>query len=119
MKTILFFITAFLCFGCSKSEPKTDDETKLANVELVFSTGNYDSDGGYRVNSTTKSFSNLNSIKTYKETLKTGDNITMFMNRRSTSGQGNFSLRLMVNGKQVQEVNGNDKLNIQLVYILK
>lgn len=104
--------------GCSKSEDKPDNSGKTLSATYTFSPGASSAYGGYydNVRKEEIGFDNLNSLKNFTDVVRVGDNIKLYMNTVKQP-VGNFSIRLTIGGKLVQEVTAKDgERNIQLLH---
>jgi|GEM_PF-4021504 hypothetical protein len=95
MKNLFFLFTICSFLSCSKNEPKINDEGKDVKADMIFDVGTFNNQGGYRVNGQEKSgFSNVTQSKTISGSLKVGDEVTLYLNRPTTNGHGDFRLSL-------------------------
>lgn len=110
------FIAFFLIIGCGKDTSKPDNTGETLSATYTFATAGQ-TDGGYFDNSRKEQRGfTINASKSFSDNVRVGDEIRLFMNRQSIASIGNFQIRLSINGKFIQEVDGNDKLTIQLLY---
>ena len=118
MKKMLLFLTLAITLGCSKSEDKPDNSGKTLSATYTFFPGASSAYGGYydNVRKEEIGFDNLNSLKNFTDVVRVGDNIKLYMNTVKQP-VGNFSIRLTIGGKLVQEVTAKDgERNIQLLH---
>ena len=118
MKKTLLLLSVVFALGCSKSEEKPDNSGKTLSATYTFSPGASSAYGGYydNVRKQEIGFDNLNSLKNFTDVVRVGDNIKLYMNTVKQP-VGNFSIRLTIGGKLVQEVTAkNGDRNIQLLH---
>lgn len=117
MKKLIFFITALLIMGCSKSDQIIDDDKNSVDVTMVFITGTNNTTGGYRVNGkSVQSFNNKYDTYTIKDKMKFGDDLTVFLNRESSSTTGKFAIQLLVNGKFIKQAETSTGKSLEINY---
>lgn len=120
MRKLLFFISALILVSCSKSEPIVDDSKNEVDVEMVFITGTNNTTGGFRVNGKSMQiFTNVYQSNTIKSKLKQGDDLTVFLNRESSSTTNKFAIQLLVGGKFINQAETTTGKSLEINYKIK